>query len=715
MPKEYISVTEFAVARSTLASGGSLHITTLTSEDSTKGCLVFFIEIETSDKDNEQIIALLERELEKQYFHAPTESVEFSFENALAKSNVAVKDILLSKPKNWLTKIHVLALALAEEEVHFSSVGSVHAFLTHQERIVDILAGAGNAAAIPNPVKLFSNIVSGRLLPEDAITLASDAVLDYLSIERIRKITNEYDPRGALEKLFELLSQAPGTKQFGLAVSKRVARVSQVKEREPQDSESSILDEYFQPQESETGEFLREGSRTLLAATGAFARRTGSLILAGTLSGAGAALEWMERELAVLVPKLLRLPSLAAGLWRNRRARDYHFSQLKSAVKIRVSSVPERFKELPRSRKAVVAAIVTLGVVFALSISLRAQQRAETTAQESYRALVAEIETKRDQAQATLIYREESRAREIIGEALALLEKLPRGASEEQERYESLKNELRTLLDRSQKKQALSDIMALATIIPKPIAPNQTGLLTVGDRIVLYDGVGERFAAVDTEQGLVLTLPFENQGVESFNAAVPLDNTTIAAINQETAMFVDTARETIRKESFVFDPATVTPFTSYAGNLYTISKTQDEIIRYREAGRGFTTAQKWLQEEYDLSGMVDIAVDGSVYTLHASGDIHVFANGAPSAVIPFPLPDDRPGTNLSFYANENTKNFYLLDPEKQRILTVSKQGELEIQLIAKEFASATDVVASRDETALYVLAGDTIYRIPITQ
>lgn len=716
MPKEHINVTEYTIARSTLASGGSLYIATLEAEDSQKGNLVFFIEIQTSDKDNDRIIALLERELEKQYFYAPTESVEFSFENALAKANMAVKDILLSKPKNWLTKIHVLALALSDEEVHLSSVGAVTAFLTHQERIVDILTGANDAAPLPNPVKLFSNIVSGRLIPGDAITITNEAVLDYLSVERIRKITQEHDPRVALEKLFELLSQAPASKQFGLAVSKRVMRKSEATEPEPTKQKTSVLDEYFEPHDEEdNATFVHESGRNALATAGELARSWGSLLVAGILRGASATLEWLEQSAGVLLPKLARLGGLIAGLWRNRKARDYHLSHLKTAFKKRATAIPHSFKQLPRGRKTIALVVIGLALVFVASVSIRARQQASETAEQSYQALVSEIEIKRDQAQATLIYQEETRAREIISEALGLLAQLPQKNSEQEARHVALKNELDTLLDRSQKKKPLKDLVALATVIPAPLSPNQAGLLSLGEQVFFYDGVGERISLLNTKQGLLLTLPLENQGMESFNTAIALQGSLIAAINQETVLFVDTARETVRKERFSFDPATVTPFASYARNLYTVSKTQNEIIRYREAGRGFTGAQEWLSEDYTLSGMVDIAVDGAIYTLHENGDIHVFLNGAPSAVLPFPLPDDPPGVGVSFYTNENIDTIYILDPAKKRILKMSKQGELEIQLLAEEFASASDMATSNEKTELYVLAGDKIYRIPVTQ
>ena len=72
------------------AASGSISIFELSQKENPKKRLIFFIEIEASDKDNETITDFLADELEKQFFNAPTQNLEYGFENALAKANIKV-------------------------------------------------------------------------------------------------------------------------------------------------------------------------------------------------------------------------------------------------------------------------------------------------------------------------------------------------------------------------------------------------------------------------------------------------------------------------------------------------------------------------------------------------------------------------------------------------------------------------------------------------
>jgi len=80
-------------------SSGYIEIFEIENEKYKQKKMIFFAEIEASDRDNEKIVKILKEELSEQFFNAPAQTDEYSFENALAKANIKIKDILLSKPK----------------------------------------------------------------------------------------------------------------------------------------------------------------------------------------------------------------------------------------------------------------------------------------------------------------------------------------------------------------------------------------------------------------------------------------------------------------------------------------------------------------------------------------------------------------------------------------------------------------------------------------
>src|SRR3989338_2152497 len=151
MEKSYENKIESLLIDRSPSRAGSIAIANFTEAENSRSCLSVFAEIQASDKDNAEIIKILTSDLHGNFKNSPTSILELAFEDALSKTNVLLKDILLSKPKNWLNKMNVLAVAIKNRDIHLSAVGEMHAFLIHQEKMIDILGSPQNK--IINPLK----------------------------------------------------------------------------------------------------------------------------------------------------------------------------------------------------------------------------------------------------------------------------------------------------------------------------------------------------------------------------------------------------------------------------------------------------------------------------------------------------------------------------------------------------------------------------------
>ena len=87
-------------------SPGSLHVFELSHERARDKKLLLLAEIEVSDKDNEKIIEDIAREIEQQFFNAPTKETEYAFENALVEQ---FKNLTLGDPLDPATTAGPLA------------------------------------------------------------------------------------------------------------------------------------------------------------------------------------------------------------------------------------------------------------------------------------------------------------------------------------------------------------------------------------------------------------------------------------------------------------------------------------------------------------------------------------------------------------------------------------------------------------------------------
>ncbi|OJI06192.1 hypothetical protein BK004_04990 [bacterium CG10_46_32] len=719
-------------------SPGSLHVFELSHERAADKRLILLVEIEVSDKDNEGIIESIAHEIEQQFFNAPTKETEYAFENALAKANIRVKDILLVKPKNWLNKIHIVVAALAGSEIYLASVGSVHAFLVHHEKIVDVLKTTGPTAPSPNPAKLFTNIITGKLGPDTAMVLVNEAVLDYLSVERIRKCAEEFDSQEAIEALTEFLGRAPSNKQFGLAVISPVSypavQTHAVVQKIPQARSDNQIHEprrstAQEPIELDTVEDTRDPEKidaddtpTALnerfeasgQAIQAFFKKVtpaAQNALTVLLSFLAKLLEGIQRAFKRGTPALVACTKTTLATIKNSDTRTYFFRRIKNAAG---NAVYRATHAQSKKRQLAGVGVIVLIIIFTISISIGLRDKKQESATTSFETTISTIEQKINEAEASLIYGNKIKSQALLAETQAALAELAQEFPNQEDRITAAHNAITLLKDKAEKKQAITHIQTIATVLPTPIGLNETGLVQIQNSLFFYDGVQEKIASLDVPNKLLLSLSLDNQGLSSFTTALEASDTEIAALAKDTVLLIDTSRETITKQQFPFDPATAKPFASYGRNIYTFNTETNQIIRYRRAGAGFTSAQNWLTQEYELATMRDISVDGFVYLIDSQGTIHIFLRGILSKTIPWPA-QDLPGSILKLYTREDINIFYVLDSERTRILKITKEGSLQTQLTAPILEKATDLTMDAKGENIYVLAGDKIYQIPVAQ
>lgn len=115
----------------------------------------------------------------------------------------------------------------------------------------------------------------------------------------------------------------------------------------------------------------------------------------------------------------------------------------------------------------------------------------------------------------------------------------------------------------------------------------------------------------------------------------------------------------------------------YDGNLYVWGAEPGEVLRFRSGFYG-DTPDYWIDRaslgEVDLSTVVDMAVDGSIYLLRSNGTVAVFSQGRPVGEI-------RPGeitpeisavTGMAITGSPADGYIFLLEPINERIIQLDK-------------------------------------------
>ncbi|TSC90267.1 MAG: Uncharacterized protein G01um10145_371, partial [Microgenomates group bacterium Gr01-1014_5] len=169
------------------------------------------------------------------------------------------------------------------------------------------------------------------------------------------------------------------------------------------------------------------------------------------------------------------------------------------------------------------------------------------------------------------------------------------------------------------------------------------------------------------------------------------------------------AREIKSDEEWV-DPAKIGVFGS---NVYLLDK-KGEIWRYSGTEGDFSAKQRWLAPGVtpDFSGVIDISIDGSIWTLNQDGTILRYTKGAPSLIKPSGLEKPLSGA-LAIYAVEDLDSLYLLDKNNSRIVELSKRGVYQKQYLAPQIAETVDFVVSKKSEKIFLLTNEKVLELPL--
>jgi hypothetical protein len=166
--------------------------------------------------------------------------------------------------------------------------------------------------------------------------------------------------------------------------------------------------------------------------------------------------------------------------------------------------------------------------------------------------------------------------------------------------------------------------------------------------------------------------------------------------------------------------AFVTPVavSSYFGNFYVLDAQANQLLRYLPTADGYNAPP----ESYflpdppgNLSGAVDLAIDGAIYILFGDGRINKFQGGVPVefSVTGLDAPLRSP-TAIFTAPDDEIQYLYVADAGNQRIVQLEKDGRFLRQFKpslgeAVTFANLQDIFVDEIGGRLYILDNNNLY------
>ncbi|MBI4426294.1 MAG: hypothetical protein HY567_01850 [Candidatus Kerfeldbacteria bacterium] len=710
------------------------------------GKLYLLVEIDSTDRVNQDIIAGLQEELRTVYYRSPEFTVEHAFEAALQRANERLHRLIADGLTAWVDQFSAVVAVVKHEFVTLSSVGRIHAFLFRGSRISDII-GKGGAEEKRNPLKLFGSILTGHLQANDRLLICTPTLLDYFSQEKLKRLIVEDLPSATVAKLEQTLLTNPTPITFAAAlfafipvegsapmptVTALTAAPLAGRSTAPQRSMEELISKERHTERLLSPSIMpnvRQAMTESWRAVGRFFRSTilrlpprrrlprdlrESTRYAPVSPGRSRRWPTAERFGIQVLVALLAIPRAIARLLGYRRRVESNVRQLPRRTTGLAARAIEWIRSLrPLQQVLLAAAIVALFVLSQTVITATSQRGARLRGTAAEQA-TATIEDNLSRAEAALTYDDVAGAKRLVDEAAGLLDQLSKRTRSEKERRRSLEAKLNAV--REQTRRVKSPVLeTVAELGPLLNQSSPTALTLAGSTLVVGTAEPAGLLTVSTGTGKVTRLEAEPTAVRFL---LPLSSQLVLIGTADgTLEELSLAASRVRQLDVTFpslDRAVVAG-SLFQSRLYLLDTKNNAILRANRAADSFGPATQWLRDDQaDVRAGTALGVDGSIYVATSSGGLLRFSAGVRENTqfedIDPPLSNP---TQLS--TSEQSSRLYLLEPSHQRLLVYNKANHgLQAQYVDNALQNARSFAVDERAQTVYVLTADRVIKFTLS-
>ena len=641
------------------------------------------MEIVGKERDSKTV----ERECETVIRHALLEAdgtAPERLDGTLKEMNGLLKGMLVS---GTVHDVHMLIAVLDNEQMlHVSHAGRAEAYLVRKGIASQITEYSGK------PTPAFVHIASGKIEQNDMLIFSSQRLLRTLTPAQLGKLCLAED--GVLESLTRLLETegehaALATLRAGTGVLAAVA--------------------------NEDAPRLRE-DRAVLPARG---RRSSQGSIVGRLQG-------MLPSLATftsVLPSTQRMRGWGQGIGKkvtSGRASSASARRFFEGFREGFSRFLSDLTDPKRKKRAhlllLASSLAALIVIWALVHLFTSSQRSKTRAElenlvEQINAEVQTAENRRiigdtDAANA-ILQRAEERAKQVMDNESGLF------------RVEAL-----DLLDRIRsKREEINNITRLSPRVVANLAAKTKDVLAQG-----IIGLGDGEFVVHDRQDLyrILLNSVEDPNRLSDDVLI-VDGAWFSRF--QTLVFLMSGNSVMEWASGqAISMKTDDPkgwvngkaISAYLRFLYVLSPENKQIYKYERLNNRYSAPVEY-NVNGDLTGALDMTIDGNVYVLKEGGIIVKLFRGESQSFVIRKAPEGLLKDSTRLY-KVTDRNFYVLDPSHARIIVLTDGGPTgessylkQYVLEGEQIGELKDLYVDPDETHLYVTDEKRIYVVDLVK
>jgi hypothetical protein len=585
--------------------------------------------------------------------------------------------------------------------------------------------------------------VSGQLQADDQLLFCTPTLLDYFSIEKLRRTMADGRPENAIHHwettllgveqrscFAAIIVQVQAFEVLSVPASRPVAQGTLVHSA-PQVSMDHLI-----AKEAATARLLspsvwpaiRDAGQQLWQAAQGLIRRSilrkpprravpnGIQSPIPRLRPSGNTITALRRGLTSIGTNINRFirAFVPKRLSIQQATQDVHLpAQSRRRWRPSINSMVLWFQHLSRRQQGLAALSLVLLFTIAVAILPRSSTSPTSTPTTSQTTIDDELAA----ARAALLYGGDETAQQRLAAARALLEQLPNRTAKEKTAQQTAQS----AIDDVARLLAKQTTITAPTIVAQfaPIAPSANP-----QQLYL---TGSSYTVLDPQQSITITGAIDGSGTPSVipNTLDTGTATTGIATSTSTIVFATDRNgflelNTTSKAWKPLDSAWPTSrnriqaLASYQNRIYALDTTNSAIVRFTRSANTLGTGTQWLKEPATLSGARGLMVDGSIFILQPNGIIENYANGRRGT---FTLATVEPALTdaTRLWTDGVSTKLYVVDPSHERILVYTKTGKLLNQYTSPSWTNIRDIAINEKTKTAYVLSGTTLSSFTLAQ
>ena len=674
--------------------------------------------------------------------------IEHIFESALAKTNKRLAEFLQSeKIKLNPNSANITIGVIYNDSLHFSNLGKNQALLIYRSKnedsvkykLTDITEQTNGAETKKSgsPAKLFSNVVSGALPRGGYFIFANETLAEYLSAKQLIGIITALPPASAAEQIKNILSKINDYVPFLGIIIKNTAglEMKELKIKPAAATTKSSVENLIATEERteklltppgliKAGKFPswlgRIAGRLPFSQSGKIRTRTFLLkdkIFSGQRSGWFSWLKFYNFFKKTII-YLINLLAYLFKLLTDRRKLAEFFKQTSKSAKNFIFKMKSArldfvgwYSQLNKINKILLSAFLISSLIFSANLVWLGVKNKNAQQQTAAGELMAAIEQKQNQIDASLLYNNEAGAKKLLAEVQALLQRLPRKnqAQIDQSNVMAAKNGVQ--LEKISRIIRVNPI-ELANFSKLNAGARPTSLILAQGKLFAADAAQKTIYSLDPTNKLAVAINLSGQNFNRLDFPSADKNGDISYFSGSNVIILDQKTEAIL--TLTIDGGvnlqSIIDLKQYNNRYYFADAAAGQIYRFSKSSGKITGGVAWLNDKDDFADASSLDIDGSIYVLKNNGEIIKYNKGNQQD---FSLTAVEPPLNRAtkITVSEEKDFIYIFDPSGKRLIVYDKSGKFINQYASDKFSDLKDFQVDEKSQKIYFLNHASVYLI----